>query len=40
MQDRQHEPQVDGDGRLAREQLLDPLFDLEIASVDLVVEAR
>ena len=40
VQDREHEPQVDGDRRLPREQLLDSLLDLEIALVDLVVEAR
>ena len=34
----QHEPEVDRDGRLPREQRLDPLLDREIAAVDLVVE--
>jgi polyphosphate kinase-like protein len=38
MQHRQHEPQVDGDRRLPREQRLDPFLDLEVAFVDLVVE--
>ena len=39
VQDRQHQPEVDGHGRLPGEQLLDPLLDLEMACVDVVVEA-
>ena len=38
MQDREHEPQVDRDRRLPREQRLDPLLDREVLRVDLVVE--
>ena len=35
---REHEAQVAGDRRLAREQRLDALLDREVALVDLVVE--
>ena len=38
VQDREHEAQVGGDGRLLREQLLDHLLDAVVARVDLVVE--
>ncbi len=38
MQDGENEPQVDGDGRLPSEELLDALTDREVAVVDLVVE--
>ena len=38
MQECEHEPQVRGDGRLPREQLLDPLVDREVEVVDVVVE--
>ena len=38
-QHREHEPQVARDRRLAGEQRLDALLDLEVAAVDLVVEA-
>ncbi len=38
MEHREHEPQVGGDGRLPREQVLHPLLDREVAVVDLVVE--
>ena len=38
MQQRQDEPEVAGDGRLAREQQLDLLLDPEVVAVDLVVE--
>ena len=38
-QDREHEPEVDRDRRLAREQRLDAGLDREVAAVDLVVEA-
>ena len=33
----EHEPQVDGDGRLACEQRLDAVLDLEIHPIDVVV---
>ena len=39
MQDREHEPEVGRDRRLAREQVLDALLDREVAGVHLVVEA-
>ena len=38
VEDGENETQVDGDGRLAREQRLDALLDPEIRLVDLVVE--
>jgi hypothetical protein len=38
VQDREHEPQVDGDRRLAREQRLDALLEREVARIDVVVE--
>ena len=38
MQDGEHEPQVDGDRRLPREQRLDAALDVRVALVDLVVE--
>ena len=38
-QDRQHEPEVAGDGRLPCEQRLHALLDAGVADVDLVVEA-
>ena len=38
VQDREHEAEVGGDGRLLREQLLDRLLDPVVARVDLVVE--
>ena len=38
MKDREHEPEVAGDGRLERERLLDELLDAVVARVDLVVE--
>ena len=38
-QHREHEPQVGGDRRLAREQRLHALLDRDVAAVDLVVEA-
>ena len=38
VQDGEDEPQVDGDGRLTGEELLDALADREVAVVDLVVE--
>jgi hypothetical protein len=38
VQHREHEPQVDGDGGLQREQRLDPLLERVVAAVDLVVE--
>ena len=38
-QDREHEPQVGRDRRLAREQRLHARLDREVAPVDLVVEA-
>ena len=38
MQHREHEPEVGGDRRLPREQVLHPLLDREVAVVDLVVE--
>ncbi len=37
VQQRRHEPQVAGDGRLQREQREDALVDLEVAPVDAVV---
>ena len=39
MQDRQDEAEVARDRRLPRQQVLDPLLDLEMDGVDLVVEA-
>ena len=38
VQHRQHEPQIDGDGRLQRQQALDALLQGVVAVVDLVVE--
>ena len=38
LQQREHEPEVGRDRGLAREQQLDPLFDLEVLRVDVVVE--
>ena len=38
LQQRQDEPKVARDRRLAREQQLDPLLDLEVLRVDVVVE--
>ncbi len=38
LQHREHEPEVARDGRLAGEQQLDPLLDLEVLRVDVVVE--
>ena len=38
MEDREHEPQVDRDRSLPREQRLDALLDREVGLVDLVVE--
>ena len=34
----EHEPEVARDGRLAGEQELDPLLDLEVLRIDVVVE--
>ena len=38
LQHREHEPQVARDRRLARQQKLDSLLDLEVLRVDVVVE--
>ena len=38
MQYREHEPQIDRDRCLAREQRLDLLLDLDVEPVDVVVE--
>ena len=38
MQHREHEPQVDRDRRLPREQRLDALLEREVAGIDVVVE--
>ena len=38
MEHREHEAEVRRDGRLSGEQILDALFDREVAGVDLVVE--
>ena len=38
MQHREHEPQVGRDRRLPREQRLDPLLDLHVLAIDVVVE--
>ena len=38
VQDREDEPEIGGDRRLAREQELDSLLDAHIALVDVVVE--
>ena len=38
LQQREHEPEVGRDRGLAREQQLDPLLDLEVLRVDVVVE--
>ena len=38
VQDREHEPEVAGDGRLPGEQRLDALLDRDIAGIDVVVE--
>ena len=37
MEDRQHEPEVDGDRGLSGEKRLDPLHDREVELIDLVV---
>src|SRR5436189_1457096 len=37
-QHREHEPKVDGNGRLPGEQRLDPLLDRQVPLIDLVVE--
>ena len=38
MEDGEHEAQVDGDGRLAGQERLDPFLDPEIDLIDFVVE--
>ncbi len=38
MEHGEHEPEIDGDGRLAGEQGLDALREREVSPVDLVVE--
>ena len=39
MQHGEHEPEIDGDGRLARQERLDPLLERQVARIHLVVEA-
>ena len=39
MQDREHEPQVGRDRRLRGQEVLDPLLDLQVDRVDLIVES-
>ena len=38
MQDREHEPEIDRNGRLPREQRFDALLEREIPGVDIIVE--
>jgi len=38
VQDREHEPEVDRDRCLSREQALDALLDRQVVAVDVVVE--